>query len=86
MNLRLICERHLEVPKYVYVWFVDYEKAFDRIRHEPLSQCLGEIGVDGKYINITRNLYWDQTASVRIMNELSVERRIQRGVRQGCVD
>ena len=36
-------------------------------------------------INIIRNLYWDQTASVRIMNELSDDIRIQRGVRQGCV-
>ena len=48
-------------------------------------QCLSEIGVDGKDIKIIRNLYWDQTASVRIMNELSDEIRIQRGVRQGCV-
>ena len=44
-----------------------------------------EIGVDGKYIKIIRNLYWDQTASVRIRNELSEGIRIQRGVRQGCV-
>ena len=48
-------------------------------------QCLSEIGRDGKYIKIIRNLYWDQTASVRIINELSDEIRIQRGVRQGCV-
>ena len=85
LNLRLICERHLEVHKYVYICFLDYEKAFDRVRHEPLMQCLREIGVDGKYIKITRKLYWDQTASVRIMNELSEDIRIQRGVRQGCV-
>ena len=86
LNLRLIlCERHLEVQKDVYICFLDYEKAFDRVRHEPLMQCLSEIGVDGKDIKIIRNLYWDQTASVRIMNELSEEIRIQRGVRQGCV-
>ena len=48
-------------------------------------QCLSEIGVDGKYIKIIRNLYWDQTASLRIMIELSDEILIQRGVRQGCV-
>ena len=79
----LICERHLEVQQDVYICFRDYEKAFDRVRHEPLMQCLSEIGVDGKDIKIIRNLYWDQTASVRIMNELSEEIRIQRGVRQG---
>ena len=79
LNLRLICERHFEVQKDVYICFLDYEKAFDRVRHEPLMQCLREIGVDGKYIKIIRNLYWDQTASVRIMSELSDDIRIQRG-------
>ena len=34
-------------------------------------QCLSEFGVDGKYIKIIRNLYWDHTASVRIMIELN---------------
>ena len=48
-------------------------------------QCLSEIGVDGKDIKIIINLYWDQTASVRFMNEVSEEIRIQRGVGQGCV-
>ena len=81
LNIRLICERHLEVQKDVNICFLDYEKAFDRVRHEPLMQCLREIGVDGKYINIIRNMYWDQTASVRIMNELSDDIRIQRRVR-----
>ncbi len=85
LNIWQICERHLEVQKDVYICFLDYEKAFDRVRHEPLMKCLSEIGVDGKYIKIIRNLYWDQTASVRIMNDLSEEIRIQRGVRQGCV-
>ena len=68
LNLRLICERHLEVQKDVYICFLDYEKAFDRVRHEPLMQCLSEIGVDGKDIKIIRNLYWDQSASVRIIS------------------
>ena len=46
LNLRLLCERHLEVQKDVCICFLDYEKAFDRVRHEPLMQCLREIGVD----------------------------------------
>ena len=63
--------------------FLYYENAFDRVRHDPLVQCLSEIGVDGKDIKIIRNLYWEQTALVRIMNEVSDETRIQRAVRQG---
>ena len=71
--------------KDVFICFLEYEKAFDRVRHEPLMQCQSEIGVDGKDTQIIRCLYWDQTAPVRIMNELSDEIRIQRGVRQGCI-
>ena len=56
LNLRMIYERHLEVQKDVYICFLDYEKAVDRVRHEPLMQCLREIGVDGKYIKIIRNI------------------------------
>ena len=85
LNPRLIYVKDIWRYKKMYICFLDYEKAFDRVRHEPLMQCLSEIGVDGKYVKIIRNLYWDQTASVRIMNELSEEIRIQRGVRQGCV-
>ena len=48
LNLRLICERHLEVQNDVYICFLDYGKSFDRVRHEPLMQCLSEIGVDWK--------------------------------------
>ena len=32
-----------------------------------------------------RNLYWDQSAAVRIGGELSEYTLIKRGVRQGCV-
>ena len=87
LNLRLIRERHLEVQKDVYIFiicFLNYENVFDRVRHEPLTQCLSEIGVDGKDIKIIRNFYWKQTTSVRKMNELSVKIRIQQGARRGC--
>ena len=53
--------------------------------HALRSLTISEIAVDRKYIKIIRNVYLEQTASVRIMNELSDEIRIQRGVRQGCV-
>ena len=33
-NLRTINERYLEKHKDVYTCFIDYEKAFDRVKHE----------------------------------------------------
>ena len=41
--------------------------------------------IGGKDIRIIRNLYYDQTAAVRVGDELADWVRIRRGVRQGCV-
>ena len=43
------------------------------------------IGIDGKDLRIITNLYWEQTAAVRIDGETSPFQHIKRGVRQGCV-
>ncbi|GFO40402.1 endonuclease-reverse transcriptase [Plakobranchus ocellatus] len=43
------------------------------------------IDIDGKDLRVIRNLYWDQTASVRIEAEHSNFKPIKRGMRQGCV-
>ena len=32
-NLRTICERATDVQKDVYICFIDYTKAFDRVKH-----------------------------------------------------
>ncbi|GFN81160.1 endonuclease-reverse transcriptase [Plakobranchus ocellatus] len=42
-----------------------------------------EIDIDGKDLRVIRNLFWDQTASVRIKGEHSDFKPIKRGVRQG---
>ena len=38
-----------------------------------------------KDLRIVRNIYWEQTAAMRIGNDLSAFQDIKRGVRQGCV-
>ena len=46
---------------------------------------LNQLDIDGKDLRVLRNLYWDQTAAVRIDGELSEYTNIKRGVRQVCV-
>ncbi|KAK3755332.1 hypothetical protein RRG08_026062 [Elysia crispata] len=46
---------------------------------------LNQLDIDGKDLRVLRNLYWDQTAAVRVGGELSEYTNIKRGVRQGCV-
>ena len=57
-------------------------KAFDRVRHEKLFNILEHLDIDGKDLRVIRNLYWDQSAAVRIGGELSEYKLNKRGVRQ----
>src|SRR6476469_3118396 len=44
--MRMICERSLEFGYNVYICFVDFEKAFDRVNWEKMMKVLQSIGVD----------------------------------------
>ena len=41
--------------------------------------------IDGKDLRIIKNMYWEQTAAMRVEGEISAFQKIKRGVRQGCV-
>ena len=84
-SLRVITERAIEVQKDVFACFVDYEKAFDKVKHAELFNMLKGLDLDGKDLRLLRNLYWNQKAAVRVANEESMRQDIKRGVRQGCV-
>ena len=83
--LRTIIERAIEKQKDLFMCFVDFEKAFDTVRHEVLVERLRRLGVDAADIRILTNLYWGQRAVVRIGDEKSDWIKIEKGVRQGCV-
>ena len=43
---------------------------------------LDSLNIDGNDLRIVRNIYWEQTAAMRIGNDLSAFQDIKRGVRQ----
>ena len=81
--LRMLTERAVEMQKDVYVCFIDYTKAFDKERHEELMNMLQDLEIDGKDIRLIRNMYWEQSACMKIDNQYSESINIKRGVRQG---
>ena len=83
--LRTLMERAIEVQKDLYLCFIDYSKAFDKVRHSDLFDILQGINCDGKDLRVIRNLYWEQEAAIRVDSDCSEYRPICRGVRQGCV-
>ena len=65
--------------------FVDFQKAFDTLKHEKMIKALKDINIDGKNIRLITNLYWNQRASVCFEDKKSDWIEIKKGVQQGCV-
>ena len=84
-TLSMLIERCIQMQKDLYLCFIDYSKAFDKVKHQDLFNILQDLDIDGKDLRIIRNLYWEQEAAIRYEGELSAFKPIKRGVRQGCV-
>lgn len=56
-------ERTIEVQKDVLMCFVDFEKAFDTVRHEDMIDMLKEIRIDSKDISLWPKVYWEKKNS-----------------------
>ena len=78
-------ERAIEVQQDLYLCFIDYSKAFDKVKHSEIIKLLENLNVDGKDLRIVRNMYWKQTAAMRVNNTIGRFQKIEMGVRQGCV-
>ena len=72
-----------EMQNTLYICFIDYTKAFHRVKHDLYFEILSKAGVPDKEINIIKNRYLQQKATVRHENETSEEITIKQGVRQG---
>lgn len=82
--MRTLCERSLEHDNDVFICFVDFEKAFDRVDWVKMLEILKNVGVDWKDRRLIRNLYMHEKAVIKVMQEYSEESDMGRGVRQGC--
>uniref|UniRef100_A0A8D8Y176 Craniofacial development protein 2 n=3 Tax=Cacopsylla melanoneura TaxID=428564 RepID=A0A8D8Y176_9HEMI len=84
-SVQVLFQKCRDVSCDVYACLIDYQKAFDRVKHEKMIEILKKTGIDGKDLKIISNLYWHQTASLKIEDENTDEVEILRGVRQGCI-
>src|SRR6267154_4222162 len=71
--------------KKLYLCLVDYQKAFDRVKHDKLAEVMEKAGVPEMERRLIIHLYWRQHAVVRWDGEISREVVVERGARQGCV-
>jgi retron-type reverse transcriptase len=80
----LLEERSLQHNTDLFVCFVDYEKACDRVNWCKLLETLTKIGMEKRDRELIKTLYMGQTAVVSIDGVDSEPGIIGRGVRQGC--
>lgn len=83
--LNILTQRCRDMNQDIYACFIDYRKAFDCVQHEKMINILKSTGVDRRDIQIITELYWNQTAEVRIDQAVTDTIQIKKGVRQGCV-
>lgn len=84
-TLQMLLQKCYDQRKDIFVCFIDLEKAFDTINHTKLIQLIQNTGLDDKDIRLIKNLYWHQSARIKVENTFSGKISIHRGVRQGCV-
>ena len=56
-SIHWIMEKAREVQKNIYLWFIDYAKAFDCVDHNKLWKILKEMGIPDHLTCLLRNLY-----------------------------
>ena len=68
----------------LYVCFVDFQKAFDKINRNTWN-VLRKAGIGGKMLHILQSMYQSVTSYVRCSDGLTYAFDCPTGVRQGCV-
>jgi hypothetical protein len=84
-GINTLMQKCLDVNRNIFACFIDFTKAFDNVQHDKLIKILKDKNIDSRDIRIISNLYWNQTAKIKVDDEFSDEIKIKKGVRQGCV-
>jgi hypothetical protein len=70
-TLRLIIEKCLSFQTPLVLSFIDYEQAFYSVDRRALVKVLSLYGIPDKYIKVISAMYENNTASVKVGNEVS---------------
>ena len=68
--LRLMTEKSWRKDKRIFNCFKDFQKAFDKIKHDMIWNVLNSFGVDIKITRLLQNIYANSKAAVQVGREL----------------
>ena len=83
MFMRMVAEKAEEWGQEVWAASLDLEKAFDKVSHALVLECLAEANVEADILNYLWRLYRRQVAYVSVDGDQSRHVSNMRGVRQG---
>lgn len=83
--LRALIERNVEVQKDLFMCFIDYTKAFDKVKHDGIDENVRGINIDGKEQMIIKRMFSNQETAVGVENVIDKYQPVKQGVRQSCV-
>ena len=78
--MRMLGERTIHHQQNLYLVFIDYQKAFDKVRHTDLFKMLTNMRIDDKDIREVRSVYTEQLAAVCLSRGTTNWFHIKRGV------
>ena len=84
-SIHWIIEKAREFQKNIYLYFIDYAKAFEGVDHNKLWKALRQMGLPDHLTCLLRNLYAGQTATVRTLYGKTDWFKIKKGVSKGCL-
>ena len=66
-------QKALAMNRKLFICFVNYEKAFDRVSHNKIVELLKRVNADREDLQLISKLYWHQTANIKINNRVTEE-------------
>ena len=84
-NIHWIIDKARVFQKTIYLYLIDYAKAFHCVDHNKLWEILKEMGISDYLTCLLRNLYAGQEATVRTGHGTTDWFQIGKGVHQGCI-
>ena len=82
--VRRVQELYESTHSPLYLVFLDWKQAFDRLSREGLVSSLRRIGFSDHYLKVIEGMYEDPRFSVRDSHGTSKEHKQSSGIRQGC--
>jgi hypothetical protein len=79
-----LLEWTVENEQDVVLLFLDFEKAFDRIKWGFIFTTLSKLGFNPKWIKWVSSLYWLASSLVKVNGESGKDFKLSISVRQGC--